>query len=105
MKPRKKYKITATVLDKRGKVLAVASNSYQKTHPYQFKLAKKVGFPDKIYLHAEISAIIKAQKVGVPYKIIIERYKANGEPANAKPCRVCEEAIKEAGIKFVEYTC
>jgi hypothetical protein len=27
-----------------------------------------------------------------------------GRPKLAKPCVVCELAIKEAGIKFVEYT-
>jgi deoxycytidylate deaminase len=101
---RKKYRITATVYDKKGRVLSTATNSYQKTHPYQAKCAEKVGKPNKIFLHAEIHAIIKALKKGVPYKIKIERYNKKGEPVCAKPCPVCQQAIQETGIKYIEYT-
>ena len=48
--------------------------------------------------------IIKAQKFGEPYKILIERYNSEGEPVLAKPCEICQLAIKEAGIKRIEYT-
>ena len=99
-----KYKIKATVFNKRGKVLAVAYNNYNKTHPRQAYLAAGVGEPDKIYLHAEVAAIIKAMKVGHPHKIKIERYNKVGKPALAKPCPICEMAIHEANIKFVEYS-
>lgn len=58
-----------------------------------------------IYLHAEVAAIIKALKVGTPHKIMIERYGKDGSPMLAKPCAMCEIAIREAGIHFVEYTC
>jgi deoxycytidylate deaminase len=103
-KPRRKYKITATIFDKHGRILAQESNSYTKTHPYQAKLAARAGKPNKVYLHAEIKAIIKAQKFGEPYKILIERYNSEGEPVLAKPCEICQLAIKEAGIKRIEYT-
>jgi deoxycytidylate deaminase len=96
------YNLTATVYNKRGNIIAVGKNSYTKTHTIQSKYAKRVGEIHKVYLHAEIDALIKAQGKG--YKIKIERYGKNGEPKNAKPCPICELAIKEAGIKFVEYT-
>ena len=34
------------------------------------------------------------------------RQQSNGgdEPANAKPCAICEELIRLSGIKVVEYT-
>ena len=104
VKKKRKYKITATVFDKKGRILAKETNSYQKTHPLQLHYAKKAGKPHKVFLHAEIKAIIKAQKYGEPYKIFVERYDSKGNPVSAKPCCICELAIKEAGIQRVEYT-
>jgi deoxycytidylate deaminase len=98
-----KHTLTATVYDKRGRVLSVGHNNYLKSHPYQKSCAHKVDLPDKIFLHAEINALIKI-KNGTPHKIKIERYGKSNNPLNAKPCPICELAIKEAGIKFVEYT-
>jgi len=97
--------VQATVYDRKGNVLSVAKNSYVKTHPEQARYALKVNQPEKQYLHAEVHAIIRALKRGKPYKIKIERYNKDGAPAMAKPCPICEFAIKEAGISFVEYTC
>ena len=101
MKPRKITK--ATCYDKRGRIISVAYNTYQKTHPYQAQLAKEVGLDDKQYLHAEVRALLKARGKQV-YKIKIERYGANGEPLNACPCPICAKAIKEHNIKVIEYT-
>ena len=101
----KPQEITATIFDKKGKILAKAKNSYSKTHPFQAKMAQKVGKPEKVFLHAEIHAIIKALKTGKqPYKILVERYHRDGTPALAEPCEVCKMAIKEAGISKIEYT-
>lgn len=101
-----KHVVTATVYDKKGRVLAVARNNYQKTHPMMAEIAAKIGgrYKERIFLHAEVNAIIKALKHGTPYKIKVERYKADGRPGNAAPCLICQEAIKMAGIKVVEYT-
>jgi len=98
-----KHTITATITDKRGRILSQAQNNYTKSHPFQHRIACSVGQPDRIYLHAEIAALIKL-KGGTPYKIFVERYTKNGKPANAKPCLVCEQAIKLKGIHRVEYT-
>jgi deoxycytidylate deaminase len=95
--------ITATIYNKRGKIISKGVNSYVKTHPKQAKAAKAVGDPERIYLHAEIDALI-ACRFEIPYKIKIERYDIKGNPKNAKPCPICELAIKKAGIRFVEYT-
>lgn len=97
-----KHNITATVYDRKGKVLSVGRNSYYKTHPKQAHYALLVGEQHRVFLHAEIAALVKCR--GVPYKIKIERYGKNGEPRLAKPCPICELAIKEAGIQFIEYT-
>lgn len=99
----RKHVIKATIFDKKGRVLSVGYNSYERTHPKMKKLACKVNLPHKEFLHAEVSALIKV-KSGKPYKILVERYDSKGRPKMAAPCPVCQLAIKQAGIKFVEYT-
>lgn len=103
MAGRKKYVITAKCYDKRGRLISVGVNNYKKTHPLQAALAEKVGLPDKQFLHAEIQALLRAgdQKV---YKIVVERFGADGQPANAEPCPVCKEAIRMFGVQYVEFT-
>lgn len=96
--------MTAIIYDKRGRVLSIGKNSYIKTHPYQAECAKKVGLPDKQFLHAEIHAIIRCKDLTRARKIVVSRFGAHGEPKNAKPCPVCISAIRAAGIKYVEHT-
>lgn len=100
---RHRHKITATCYDKRGRVLSKGENSYDQSHPAQALYAKRLGEPYKIWLHAEIQAIIRAKGKPV-HKIKVARYNRKGEPMNACPCQICQLAIKEAGIKLVEYT-
>lgn len=99
-----KFLIKATITDKSGNVLSTANNSYSKTHPLQARFARDVGKPDSIFLHAEIAALIRLNNSCKPHKITVERYHKNGSPANARPCRICEKAIKHYGIKYIEYT-
>lgn len=98
-----KHNIKATIFDKRGRVLATGYNSYKKTSPIQAQYGRRVNQPSRIYLHAEIAALVKV-KHGIPYKIKIERYDRHGNPKLAAPCPICSLAIKEANIKFIEYT-
>ena len=100
----RKSEITAMIFDKRGRVLSVAKNSYIKTHPLQKKLASKHGQPYKENLHAEIAAIIKCRNLEKAHTIKIFRFHSDGNPALAKPCCICESAIKAAGIKNVIHT-
>ena len=98
-----RQQITAVIFDKRGRVLSIGQNSYVKTHPLQAHYASKVGLDPKIYLHAEVAALVKLRK-GKPHKILIERFGKKGQPLTAKPCPICEQAIRQAGIKRIEYT-
>jgi tRNA(Arg) A34 adenosine deaminase TadA len=95
-------KIKATIYDKKGNILSIGLNSYSKSHPKQSYYAKKCNMGEKIYLHAEIAALVKCR--GIPYKISVERYGKKGEPKLAQPCPICFMAIKEAGIKKIEFT-
>jgi deoxycytidylate deaminase len=103
-KRRKQFSVTATCYDKKGKVLSVGHNNYKKTHPLQAYFACKVGLNEKIFLHAEIDALIKSTSSDI-HKILVERFDSKGNPANAEPCAVCKSAIAAYGVKYVEYTC
>lgn len=96
--------LTAYCYDKKGNLLSKATNNYNKTHPLQAYFASKVGHPARIYLHAEIAAIIKAGDKKI-HKLTITRFNPRTHTAlNAKPCPICQEAIKAFGIPFVSYT-
>jgi hypothetical protein len=80
--------LTARCYNKRGLLLSTAQNSYTKTHPIQAYFAEKSNQKSKIYLHAEIAAIIKAGDKQI-YKIVITRFSPKTHRAlNAKPCPI-----------------
>ena len=94
-------KVGCVITDKRGNVLSEGMNS-NKSHPIQARFAKLVGKEEKIFLHAEISALVKCR--GEPHTIYIARVTQAGHMGRAKPCTICEEAIRQSGIEFVVYT-
>ena len=96
--------ITAFAYDRKGRILSIGRNSYVKTHPLQARAAKEVGEDYKIYLHAEVAALVKIKNWHKIDKLVVTRYNKNGEPMLAKPCRVCQRVIKIAGISTVEHT-
>lgn len=98
-----RHEITALAYNKRGQLISVGKNSYTKTHPLQGKLAKRTKRPNRIYIHAELDALIKARGRKV-YKLVILRFKADGSPGLAKPCECCQKAIKLFGVKEVDFT-
>jgi tRNA(Arg) A34 adenosine deaminase TadA len=102
--PRKRHHIIATVRDKKGRVLAMACNSYTKTHPLQAKYASLCGLPDKQFLHAEVAAILRVRDLSKAHSIKVERYNAKGLPVCAKPCIICQRVIDASGIENVEWT-
>lgn len=102
-KNQKKENITAIITDKRGRVLSIGKNSYVKSHPIQAKHARMVGQESKIYLHAEIDAIIRCKNIFKAHKIFVSREK-NNKLCLAKPCPICMSAIEAAGIKNIEWT-
>jgi deoxycytidylate deaminase len=96
--------VTAIIYDRRGRVLSIGQNSYVKTHPLQFRHALKTGNPEKKYLHAEISAIVKCKNLDRAHRMWVGRVNKNGQYGLAKPCPVCASAIAATGIKYVEHT-
>ena len=102
---KRKYDITAVIKDKHGHIISRANNSYVKTHPLQAKLAKAVGRPKKVYLHAEVLAILRAgSRIEKAYSMDIYRFDKQGNPKLAEPCPICKEFIATTPIKVVNYT-
>jgi tRNA(Arg) A34 adenosine deaminase TadA len=96
-----KKKVGAILLNK-NKVVMTATNLETKSHPLQASFAVRVGLPEKIYLHAEISALIKC-KEDVD-TIVVARVNNQGKLRMAKPCPICSLALKESGISNIHYT-
>lgn len=100
-----KHNIKAIIYDKRGRILSVGENSYVKTHPIQAKSAKKCSLDEKIFLHAEISAIIKCKDLSKAHSIFVSRPNRQGGFSNAKPCPICMHAINTlTPIKVINHT-
>ena len=101
----RKYDITAIITDKHGHIISRANNSYVKTHPMQARLAENVGLEQKIYLHAEVLAILRAgNRIEKAKSMEIYRFDTNGKPKLAKPCPICMELISTTPIKRIFYT-
>ena len=103
MASKKRYVIVAHAYDKRGRLLACATNSYTKTHPLQAALAEKVGHAAKIFAHAELLCLLRCRDTPIA-KLMVWRYGRDGELLCAKPCEICMEAIKLYGPKEVWYS-
>lgn len=98
-----KKKVGAVLLNK-NKVVTSATNLETKSHPLQARFAERVGLHEKIYLHAEIAALVKCKSDADT--IVVARLGGHhgNEIRNAKPCKICRLALQHAGIKDVYYT-
>ena len=99
-----KHNLKAIIYDKRGRILSIGYNNYTKTHPLQQRLAKKHNLEHKIYIHAELHAILRCNDITKAHKIFVCRYDYLGNAKLAKPCKMCMDVIQIVGIKEVEYT-
>lgn len=101
---KRKQQITAIIYDRKGRVLSVGQNSYVKTHPLQAHYARRVGSPQKQFLHAEIHAIVRCRDLSRAHRIFVSRWDRHGNAVLAKPCEVCQSAISAAGIEVIGHT-
>jgi tRNA(Arg) A34 adenosine deaminase TadA len=98
----KKQRLCAIVTDRKGRILNIGFNSYNKTSTTQAYYAEKVGLSKKIFIHAEIGALTNLQ--GKADTIYIARISKSGQPLPALPCKICQCAINDLGIKNVVTT-
>lgn len=101
-KPVGKSRHACAIVDKKGRVVSYGTNS-RKTHPLQQKWGDR---KSRIYLHAEISAIIKAgNRIGFDElpscSLYVIRVGARGEFRSSKPCSGCQKAIDHYRFKSV----
>ena len=95
------HRFWCIITDKKGRVISQSGNSYSQTHPTQARYAKRVNQDDRVYLHAEISSLVKMRSTG--HTLFVARMRNDHFPGSSKPCPICSLAIREAGIKKVVY--
>ncbi len=100
------YVATAYIKNKRGRVLSIGKNSYIKTHPKMVKLGRRLGYlhHEKRFIHAEIDALNKCVNLEKAYSIEVYIYsKGSNRYTTSMPCPICTMALKESGIRFVDF--
>ena len=98
------HNVGAIIVDKKGQILSWGFNSYTKTHVKQYLYNKDIN-SDKIYLHAEISSLVKCSTLdSCAHTMIIARLGKDRKVHLAKPCKGCTRAIIDSGLKKVFYT-
>lgn len=102
----RKVVVLTTAYDRKGNILAVATNDYSRSHPWQKELSIQCGLSDeRIYLHAEVACLLKVRSARKQaHTLKVERYGRKGEMRLAFPCESCQAAIKLAGVKKVIFT-
>ena len=85
------------VIAKNSRVLGLGFNKV-KTHP-KYTRHKRVAS-----IHAEISALINSATDVRGSRIYVYRETKDGKPSLARPCSICEMALREAGVKEVYYS-
>lgn len=101
----KKQNYVAIIKDKRGRVLSVGKNSYTKTHPLMFSYSRKIEgqYTYKVFLHAEIDAIIRCTNLEKAFKIEVYRINKRNEYSFSRPCKICLSAIQDTNIQVIGY--
>lgn len=100
-----RYTINASCFDRKGRLISTGQNNYSKSSTFMKRWASLAGEPHKIFWHAECLAIYRALKQSKDiHSLVVTRYNAKGEPRNAKPCKVCMEAVKFFNIPKVYYS-
>ena len=93
-----RHKLGAVIFRK-NEIITTGFNK-MKSHPLQLKYNNN---EHKIFLHAEIDAIIKAKGRTEGNSIIVVRKMSLGEFGTSKPCAACLQAIIASGIKRVTF--
>lgn len=100
------------ILLRRNRIVSSAVNNYNRTHPIQYWAAQNAAIifnepqlEKKVYLHSEISALIKAKEDADT--IIVCRVGGHGgkELRNSRPCSICSTYIRSCSdVVHVHYS-
>lgn len=97
-----KYQLGAAIMIQGKKIISSGANLQSKTHPYVFHHGEHFSRG----IHAEMAAIfrVKNKETLKGATIIVYRQTKNGDFANARPCPMCLELIRQYGFKKMIYT-
>lgn len=94
----------AVLVSKNWDIISVGSN-VRKTHPLQAELAKSVGLEHKIFLHAELAAMVSTKQRNLHgSRLFVYRELRDGSLGLARPCPICIAGAKLFGIRDIYYT-
>jgi len=97
-------RVGAVLYNSKKREITSATNNDFKSHPLQARWAERVGLDEKIYLHAEMACLIKARE-DADTVVVVRLGGHDGQSLrNARPCPICEPALRFAGIKHVYYS-
>lgn len=103
-------KRVGAILLLKKKIISYSCNFDQRTHPIQYRLANETArvhgndYSKKLYLHAEIGALIKAKTKADTIVICRIGGHSGTELRNARPCKICSGFILNSGIKHIHYS-
>jgi deoxycytidylate deaminase len=98
------------ILIRKKRVIAASCNYDKKSHPIQSWWANKTAeiygkhLSEKVYLHSEISALIRAREDADSIVICRVGGHSGRELRNARPCVICEGYIRYSGIDHIHYS-
>ena len=98
-----------TFIVKKNRIQKIGINNSDKTHPANLKYGY-IGKEGKdirtmVGIHSELSAILKYGKEDCSDCVFVNvRIDKNGNPTIAKPCRGCQDLLKQIGYKKVYFT-
>lgn len=95
------HKQVGALLLSKGKIVSTGVN-VRKTHPTQAKWAEIAGLPEKVYLHAEMAALVRCREQADT--IVVARVNRQGKLRLSRPCPVCLLALNAAGTLQVAYS-
>lgn len=90
----------SAVLLLRGRPISFGVNDSKRTHP------KIKRWSDVKTIHAEMSAIFRVKDTEILKNctMVVYREDRYNNPANARPCSVCEAMLRDYGIKHIMYS-
>jgi deoxycytidylate deaminase len=105
--PHNKAQLGAVIV--KDRVVLSATTNVHKSHPMQMRynvFRKMQGDNHQHHLHAEMHAIIRTQnkKELRGATIYVSRVCQDREYGMARPCKACERALIDYGIKRIYYT-
>jgi tRNA(Arg) A34 adenosine deaminase TadA len=96
-----RYCIGACLIHK-GQGQFCVGSSMDRTHPLQKRFSTK--FPQKVTLHAEISALSRLRREAeLECMVVVRTHRSSGLYASSKPCDICLGALMTYEVGSIVY--